>query len=128
MSKASNPCIISVAITGAVTRKDQHPNLPCTPKEIASSAIESWKAGASIAHIHVRKPDGTNTHDLELYREVITRIRGETDLIINLTTSYFPGMTQDQRFEVITLQPEMAPIHQVYTAATSTGKLQQQRK
>jgi 3-keto-5-aminohexanoate cleavage enzyme len=105
---SDHPCIISVAITGAVTRKDQTPYLPCTPEEIATSAIESWREGAAIAHIHVRKPDGSHTHDLELYKEIAGRIRAESDLILNFTTSYFPGMTEVQRFEVVTLQPEMA--------------------
>lgn len=87
-------CMITVALTGVVTRKEQNPNPPCSPAEIASSAIESWQAGASIAHIHVRNPDSSAAHDLRLYREIIERLRAETDLLLNLTTSYFPGMSE----------------------------------
>jgi len=82
--------ILTVAVTGNLTTLDQHPGLPCTPEQIATAALESAKAGASIAHIHVRHPDGRPSLELEHYREVMHRIRdANSDLIINLTTG--PG-------------------------------------
>ena len=36
----------------------KHPDLPKTPKQIATSALESANAGAAIVHIHVREEDG----------------------------------------------------------------------
>jgi uncharacterized protein (DUF849 family) len=89
----ANKTILTVAITGNQTTLDQHPGLPCTPEQIADSAIESAKAGAAIAHIHVRYPDGRMSMELGHYREVVERIRDSgTDMLINLTTG--PG----QRF------------------------------
>jgi uncharacterized protein (DUF849 family) len=83
--------IITCAVTGSITRPEQHPNLPITPAQIASAAIEAAKAGAAIVHIHVRDPEtGAPSMALEHYREVVERIRASaTDLIINLTTG--PG-------------------------------------
>jgi uncharacterized protein (DUF849 family) len=83
--------IITCAVTGSITRPEQHPNLPITPAQIANAAIEAAKAGAAIAHIHVRDPEtGAPSMALEHYREVVERIRASaTDVIINLTTG--PG-------------------------------------
>ncbi|MGH6901103.1 MAG: 3-keto-5-aminohexanoate cleavage protein [Geminicoccaceae bacterium] len=83
--------IITCAVTGSITRPEQHPGLPITPQQIAAAAIDAAKAGAAIAHIHVRDPEtGAPSMALELYREVVDRIRSsDTDLIVNLTTG--PG-------------------------------------
>jgi uncharacterized protein (DUF849 family) len=83
--------IITCAVTGSITRPDQHPHLPITPKQIATAAIEAAQAGAAVVHIHVRDPQtGAPSMALEHYREVIERIRASgTDVIINLTTG--PG-------------------------------------
>jgi uncharacterized protein (DUF849 family) len=83
--------IISCAVTGSITRPDQHPGLPITPAQIADAAIEAAGAGAAVAHIHVRDPkSGAPSMALGLYREVVERIRKSgVDLIVNLTTG--PG-------------------------------------
>ena len=79
---------ITCAVTGAGDTADKHPNLPITPAQIATAAIEAAKAGAAIAHCHVRDPEtGKGTRDVALYREVVERIReSDTDVIINLTS------------------------------------------
>jgi uncharacterized protein (DUF849 family) len=46
--------IITCAVTGSITRPDQHPGLPITPEQIARAALEAAGAGASVVHIHVR--------------------------------------------------------------------------
>lgn len=76
------------ALVGNFTTRAQNQNLPITPKEIAEQAIDAWRAGAAIVHIHVRDPQTqTPSMDVSLYREVSDRIRDVTDeLIINLTT------------------------------------------
>jgi len=79
--------IITVAIIGGITTREKSPYPPMTPKEIADSAIESYHAGASVCHIHVRDPQ---THlpsmKFELYKEVFERIREKCDILINLST------------------------------------------
>ncbi|MGU7782130.1 3-keto-5-aminohexanoate cleavage protein [Burkholderia sp. PU8-34] len=83
--------LITCAITGNITRPDQHPRLPVTPEQIADASLEAAQAGAAAVHIHVRDPHtGRPSMDVRLYREVIERIRAvDRALIINLTTG--PG-------------------------------------
>ena len=80
--------IITCAVTGAGDTVGKHPAIPVTPKEVANAAIESAKAGAAVAHCHVRDPEtGKGSRDPALFREVVDRIRSsDTDVIINLTT------------------------------------------
>ncbi|WP_339226306.1 3-keto-5-aminohexanoate cleavage protein [Oceanobacillus sp. FSL K6-2867] len=80
--------ILSCAVTGAGDTTTKSAHVPVTPKEIADSAIKAAKAGAAIAHIHVRDPKtGKLSHDVNLFQEVVERIRAsETDVIINLTS------------------------------------------
>ena len=78
---------VSCAVTGSGDTAKKHPGLPKTPREIATAAIEAAKAGAAIAHIHVRESDGKPSRRLELYKEVVDLIRAsDTDVILNLTT------------------------------------------
>ncbi len=83
--------IITCAITGNITKPEQHPGLPITPEQIARACLDAAAAGAAIVHIHVRDPHtGRPSMELQHYQEVMTRIRTEnTDLVINLTTG--PG-------------------------------------
>ncbi|MEW6343379.1 MAG: 3-keto-5-aminohexanoate cleavage protein [Pseudomonadota bacterium] len=83
--------IITCAVTGNLTKPEQHPGLPITPQQIATAALEAAQAGAAVAHIHVRDPEtGRPSMKLELYREVIRLIREvNSELVINLTTG--PG-------------------------------------
>jgi uncharacterized protein (DUF849 family) len=79
--------IITCALTGAADTVGKHPAIPVTPAEIAAAAIEAAKAGAAIAHVHVRDPEtGGISHDTSLFREVVERIReSDTDVVINIT-------------------------------------------
>ncbi|SCB28885.1 Uncharacterized conserved protein, DUF849 family [Rhizobium miluonense] len=83
--------VITCAITGNLTKPEQTPHLPITPQQIAESALGAAEAGAAVVHIHVRDPQtGRPSMELELYSEVIERIRARNpELIINITTG--PG-------------------------------------
>ena len=78
---------ITCAVTGSGSTQDRSPHVPRSPKEIADSAIAAAKAGAAVAHCHVRDPDsGAPSRDLAYYREVTDRIReAEVDVVLNLT-------------------------------------------
>lgn len=106
-----NKTIITVAVCGSVPTKEMNPAIPYTPKEIADSAIDSYKAGATIAHIHVRDPEtGVPTSDISLFSEVVDRIRNSCDMIINLTTSGINLKGEnviEQRLEPVKLLPEI---------------------
>jgi len=72
--------ILTCAVTGGSDIIDKNPGLPSSPAEIAAAAIEAVKAGAAVAHIHVREPEtGAPSRDLELYKETAKLIR-ESDV------------------------------------------------
>jgi len=103
------PAIITAALTGVLTEKEKQPALPCTPEEIVADAVDCWDAGAAMVHIHTRAPDGARRHDRDDFAEIKRALTAETDLILNFTTSYYPGMmTEAERFDVVELEPEMA--------------------
>ena len=79
--------VITCAVTGAGDAAGKHPGLPVTPEQIAAAAIEAARAGAAIAHCHVRDPaTGKGARDPALFREVVERIRASgVDVVINLT-------------------------------------------
>lgn len=103
--------IITAAITGSRMQRDIAPYIPITPEEIAQSAIESWEAGASIVHIHVRDPKtGMGSQDVDLFRRAVDPIRATTDVVVCLTTSGVPGLNlpTDERLAPLELKPELA--------------------
>ncbi len=78
---------ITCAVTGAGATTDKSDKVPVTPAEIASACVEAAKAGAAIAHAHVRDPaTGRGSRDPALYREVVARVRDAgVDVVLNLT-------------------------------------------
>ncbi len=124
------PTILTCAVTGNLTTREQHPGLPVTPEEIADACIAAGKAGAAIAHIHVRDPQtGRQSMELAYYREVLERIKaGGSEVIVNLTTGpggrYVPSdehpgiaapsstiMPPEKRVEhIAALKPEIATL------------------
>ncbi len=79
--------VVTCAVTGAGDTTGKSPHVPVTPKDITAAAIEAAKAGAAIAHIHVRDPEtGKGSRDPKLFKEVVNRVRDSgTDVVINLT-------------------------------------------
>ena len=106
--------IISVAVVGSHPTKEMNPAVPYSPQEIAAAAIESHRAGAAIVHVHVREPDtGVPSSRIELFAEVVDRIRQSCDILINLTTSglNIPGNDViTERLEPVALQPEICSL------------------
>jgi uncharacterized protein (DUF849 family) len=78
---------ITCALTGAGDTTGRSEHVPVSPAAIAESAIEAARAGAAIAHIHVRDPEtGKGSRDVALYREVVERVRAaDVDVVLNLT-------------------------------------------
>ncbi|MCR6478791.1 3-keto-5-aminohexanoate cleavage protein [Variovorax sp. ZS18.2.2] len=88
---SSGKTLITCAVTGNLVKPEQTPHLPITPVQIADECLAAAAAGAAQVHIHVRHPEtGKPSMEVELYREVVDRIRrSNRELIINLTTG--PG-------------------------------------
>jgi len=106
--------IITVAVIGSAPTKEQNPNVPYTPAEIAEEALRSWRAGASVVHVHVRDPKtGRPAFEKDLFAEVVERIRAGSDMIINLTTSGFNIQAEDvgqARLMPLELKPDMCSL------------------
>ena len=105
-----NKKIISCAICGAETTREHNPHLPITPRELAEAAYDAYKAGAAIIHLHVRDKEGKATQDLETFKKTISLIQDKCDVIIEVTTGGAVGMTDEERLEVVSLNPEMASL------------------
>jgi uncharacterized protein (DUF849 family) len=80
--------VVTCAVTGAGDTVDKNPHVPVTPQEIAKSAIAAAKAGAAVAHIHVRDTETRKgSRDVDLFRKTVDLIRdSDTDVVINLTS------------------------------------------
>ena len=78
---------ITCAVTGSGGTVSKSDRVPVTPKQIAEASIEAAKAGAAVAHIHVRNPEtGAPSRNPALYREVVARVRDSgVDVVLNLT-------------------------------------------
>jgi 3-keto-5-aminohexanoate cleavage enzyme len=108
---ADTPLIITVGLTGSRISKQQTPHIPISPDEIARAGSEAWRAGASVVHVHVRDAaTGLGTQDAAVFKEVVDRLRAETDAILCLTTSGIPGrnLSIEERLAPLALRPEMA--------------------
>ena len=111
MADLSKKRVITAALCGSWATKEMNPAVPYTAEEIAKDAYECWQAGASIVHIHVRKPDGTPSTEYELYKDAVDRIRAykDCDVCINITSSGSVGFGDEERIHPLQqLLPELA--------------------
>jgi len=105
----NNKVILTVAPTGAWPSKQDTPYVPLQPKEIAEEVYACYKAGASVAHIHVRNDEDKASMNFEKFEETVKLIRERCDIVINLTTSGGIGLEDDVRMKpFIELKPELA--------------------
>ena len=111
MSDLKRKRVISVAVTGSWPTHDDNPNVPFTPEAIAEDVYNCWKAGAAIAHIHVRNDDGSPSTDFAKYKETVERIRAhkDCDICINITSSGSVDFGDEERiYPLQQLLPELA--------------------
>jgi uncharacterized protein (DUF849 family) len=104
-----NKVILTVATTGAWPSKKDTPYIPLQPEEIAEEVYACYKAGASVAHIHVRDDEDKASMSFEKFEKTVKLIRERCDIVINLTTSGGLGLTDEIRMKpFIELKPELA--------------------
>ncbi len=106
----NKPCIICVAITGSVAQKTHNPAVPITVSEQVESTHAAFEAGASIAHLHVRKDDGTPTSDPERFARLMEGIRAHCPgMIVQFSTGGRSGSGRE-RGGMLALRPDMASL------------------
>ena len=104
------PCIICVAITGSVPRKEHNPAVPITVAEQVESTHEAFEAGASIAHCHVRNDDGSTTSDPEKFARLQEGLRKHCPgMIVQFSTGGRSGSGRE-RGGMLPLRPDMASL------------------
>jgi 3-keto-5-aminohexanoate cleavage enzyme len=106
--------VITAALTGGATRKEQNPNVPYTVEEFVREAKRCEESGAAIVHIHFRDPNsGWQTFDPTIIQDVTQAIRQETSVILNLSTGGLgPGIDLNNRKNVLLHEsPEMASLN-----------------
>lgn len=110
MEDLSTKVILTVATTGAWPTKKDTPYIPLQPEEIAKEIYACWKAGASVAHIHVRDDEDKASMNFEKFKEVIERLRAtDCDIVLNTTTSGGLGIDDEIRMKPFSeLRPEIA--------------------
>ncbi|GAB4401590.1 MAG: 3-keto-5-aminohexanoate cleavage protein [Microscillaceae bacterium] len=104
-----NKIILSCALTGAATTRQQCPAIPYTPKELGEEALRAQEAGASIVHIHAREDDGRPSWRLEVFEKIHEEVRKRCPhILINYSTGAV-GISKEERIRHITaLKPDMA--------------------
>lgn len=106
----TEPCIITVAITGSVPRKENNPAVPITVSEQIESTQAAFEAGATIAHVHVRKDDQTPTSDPERFAALGEGLRKHCPgMIIQFSTGGRSGRGAE-RGRMLYLKPDMASL------------------
>lgn len=102
--------IITAALTGAVTTKQDNPALPTQPEEIANAAIRCWEAGAAVVHIHVRDDNDQGSMRFDKFQETVGLIRqAKCPVVLNLTSSGGQGFSWEDRIKPFReLKPELA--------------------
>lgn len=106
----TNPCIICVAITGSLPRKENNPAVPITISEQIESTHEAFEAGASIVHAHVRNDDETPSSDPEKFAALKEGIEKHCPgMILQFSTGGRSGAGKT-RGGMLPLRPDMASL------------------
>src|SRR3546814_12025510 len=105
--------IITCAVTGSVHTPSMSPYLPITPDEIVADAVAAAEAGAAMIHLHARDPKtGKPTPSPEIFGQFLSRIKQQTDAIINITNGGSLGMSMAERLaEPLNSSPEVVSMN-----------------
>ncbi|MGA9313534.1 MAG: 3-keto-5-aminohexanoate cleavage protein [Solirubrobacteraceae bacterium] len=107
-----DPVVITCSISGVIANREQCPAIPYTPEEYGAEAKRAVDEGASMIHIHARKPDGTPSYEVEDFSAITEAIRGAVDdVIVNYSTGTV-GVPVSKRVEYLrACRPEVAALN-----------------
>src|SRR5918996_3031471 len=107
-----DPVLLTCAISGAVAGREQCPAIPYTPAEYAAEARRAVDEGATMIHIHARRPDGTPSYEVEDFEAITDAILAEVgDVIVNYSTGAI-GIPVSKRIEYLrALRPDVAALN-----------------
>ena len=104
------PCIIAVAITGSLPRKENNPAVPISVAEQIESTQEAFEAGASLVHIHVRNDDQSSSSDPARFAAVQEGVRMRCPGMIVQFSTGGRGRDPAARGSALFLKPDMASL------------------
>jgi 3-keto-5-aminohexanoate cleavage enzyme len=107
-----DPVVITCSISGVIANREQCPAIPYTPEEYGAEAKRAVDEGASMIHIHARKPEGTPSYEIEDFSAITEAIRGAVDdVIVNYSTGTI-GVPVSKRIEYLrACRPEVAALN-----------------
>jgi len=105
---SENATLITVAPTGAESSKSDVPALPVTLDELVSTARDAEAIGAAVIHVHVRDEQAKPTLDLGRLTEIVTALRENTSLIVQLSTGGAVTDPEEDRLRVLEAAPDAA--------------------
>jgi uncharacterized protein (DUF849 family) len=105
-----DPCVVAVAITGSLPRKQDNPAVPISIAEQVESTHEAFEAGASLVHIHVRNDDQSSSSDPERFAAVQEGVRKHCSGIIIQFSTGGRGRDPEARGSALYLKPDMASL------------------
>ena len=107
-----DPVVITCSISGVIANREQCPAIPYTPEEYARRGRRAVEEGASMIHIHARKPDGTPSYEIEDFRRSPRRSGARSDdVIVNYSTGTV-GVPVAKRVEYLrACRPEVAALN-----------------
>jgi uncharacterized protein (DUF849 family) len=87
--------------------------IPITVDQIVEEGVSAAEAGAAVLHIHVREEaTGRPVADIELFEQVLSRLKERTDAVLQPTTGGGRGMTIQERAAIVPrFRPEMATLN-----------------
>ena len=104
------PCIICVAITGSLPRKEMNPAVPISVAEQIESTQEAFEAGATICHAHVRNDDESPSSDPNKFALLKQGLEKHCPgMIIQFSTGGRSGAGKE-RGGMLPLSPDMASL------------------
>jgi uncharacterized protein (DUF849 family) len=105
--------IIIEARVNELAPRDENPNVPFLPEEIARDAKACHDEGASILHYHGRAADGTPVHDEDFYLTTNRLVRERCPILIHPTLGYVANeadaMGRFAAVEACMKHPDTAP-------------------
>jgi uncharacterized protein (DUF849 family) len=106
----AEPCIIAVAITGSLPRKEDNPAVPISVAEQIESTHQAFDAGASLVHVHVRNDDQSSSSDPARFAAVQEGVRRHCPGMIIQFSTGGRGRDPAARGSALYLKPDMASL------------------
>jgi uncharacterized protein (DUF849 family) len=105
------PAMITCALSGVLANRDQCPAIPYTPEDYAAEAKRAYEAGAAVAHIHARKPDGGPSYEVSDYQAIYDAVTGACPIIINFSTGAVGISTEKKLAHIRAIRPAIGALN-----------------